>query len=154
MLQQGTVNELVTMNATFQQKEIIYFLSLNQDYNDAFTLQIRPSSQNSVYFNSGDGQYSLISQVAVNVPMKRYIDIDSGAVSQRSNLRNIFNLFRGAAILGLFIGLGSFLFGMSAAFDDFFILCQVIFVHIFIQLDYNPPSIVIPFSGLHIVQFM
>ena len=154
MLQQGTVNELVTMNATFQQKEIIYFLSLNQDYNDAFTLQIRPSSQNSVYFNSGDGQYSLISQVAVNVPMKRYIDIDSGAVSQRSNLRNIFNLFRGAAILGLFIGLGSFLFGMSAAFDDFFILCQVIFVHVFIQLDYIPPSIVIPFSGLHIVQFM
>ena len=43
---------------------------------------------------------------------------------------------------------------MSAAFDDFFILCQLIFVHIFIQMEYNPPSLRIPFTGLHIVQFL
>lgn len=69
-------------------------------------------------------------------------------------MRNLFNLFRGCAILALFIGMGSFLLGMSAAFDDFLILCQVIFVHIFIQLNYNPPSLRIPFAGLHIVQFL
>jgi hypothetical protein len=43
---------------------------------------------------------------------------------------------------------------MSSAFDDFFILCQLIFVHIFIQMDYNPPSLRVPFAGLHIVQFL
>lgn len=60
-------------------------------------------------------------------------------------MQNLYNLFRGCAILALFIGLGSFLVGMSSAFDDFFILCQVIFVHVFIQLANNPPSIRIPF---------
>jgi hypothetical protein len=69
-------------------------------------------------------------------------------------MRNLFNLFRGCAILALFIGMASFLFGMSAAFDDFFLLCQVVFVHIFIQLSYNPPSLLVPFTGLHIVQFL
>jgi hypothetical protein len=59
-------------------------------------------------------------------------------------MRNIKNLFAGCAILALFIGLASFFFGMSAAFDDFFILTQIIFVHVFIQLSYNPPSFRIP----------
>lgn len=75
-------------------------------------------------------------------------------VNDRSSCRNISNLFRGCAILGLFIGMASFLVGMSAAFDDFLLLCQLIFVHVFIQLDYNPPSVRIPFEGLHIVQFL
>jgi hypothetical protein len=86
--------------------------------------------------------------------MTKYVNIGIDAASHRSNLRNLYNIFRGAAILGLFIGMASFVFGMSAAFDDFFILCQLIFVHVFIQLKYNPPSIIIPFTGLHIVQFM
>lgn len=80
--------------------------------------------------------------------------MDESSVSDRSNTRNLFNFFRGCAILGLFIGIASFLVGMSAAFDDFLLLCQLIFVHVFIQLADNPPSVRIPFSGLHIVQFL
>lgn len=75
-------------------------------------------------------------------------------VTNRSSCRNLYNLFRGCAILGLFIGIASFLVGMSAAFDDFLLLCQLVFVHVFIQLDHSPPSVRIPFEGLHIVQFL
>lgn len=75
-------------------------------------------------------------------------------VTDRTSCQNLFNLFRGCAILGLFIGLASFLVGMSAAFDDFLLLCQLVFVHVFIQLDHSPPSVRIPFEGLHIVQFL
>ena len=115
---------------------------------------MRATSQKSVYFGSGAGEYTLISQTVVSTPMTRYVNIDQNSVNDRSSMRNLYNLFRGCAILGLFIGMGSFLFGMSAAFDDFFLLCQLIFVHVFIQLSYNPPSLLIPFSGLHIVQFL
>lgn len=77
--------------------------------------------------------------------MPRYIDMNVDDISNRSTLKNLYNLFRGLAILALFIGLVSFLFGLSTAFDDFFFLCQFIFVHIFIQFDFNPPSLRIPF---------
>jgi hypothetical protein len=69
-------------------------------------------------------------------------------------MRNLSNLFQGCAIFALWIGLVSFIFGMSAAFDDFFVLVQVIFVHIFIQSYYLPPSLKIPLEGMQIVQFM
>ena len=69
-------------------------------------------------------------------------------------MRNIQNLFRGIAILAMFIGLASFLFGLSSAFDDLFLICQIIFVHIFIQGIYNPISFKIPVSGMQVVQFM
>lgn len=90
----------------------------------------------------------------MRIPITRYTNVSTADVGDRSALRDFFNIFRGCAILALFIGMASFIFGMSAAFDDFFILCQVIFVHVFIQMDYNPPSIRIPFTGLHIVQFL
>lgn len=96
----------------------------------------------------------MVSQNSVQSNIPRYIDISVQNLNDRTSLGNLYNLFRGCAILGLFIGLLSFAVGMSAAFDDFFILCQLIFVHVFIQLEYNPPSIRIPFSGLHIVQFL
>lgn len=86
--------------------------------------------------------------------MPRYVDMDSENVNNRSSTRNLFNLFRGCAIVALFLGIASFLFGMSSIFDDFLLLCQLIFVHVFIQFAYNPPSIIIPFGGLHIVQFL
>lgn len=70
------------------------------------------------------------------------------------DMRNLRNLFQGCAIFSLWIGLVSFIFGMSSAFDDFFILVQVIFVHIFIQSYYLPPSLKVPLSGMEIVQFM
>jgi hypothetical protein len=75
-------------------------------------------------------------------------------LDNRSNIRNIANLFKGCAILALWVGLFSFIVGMSAAFDDFFILCQIIFVHVFIQFAYNPPSVRLTFEALSIVQFM
>jgi hypothetical protein len=80
--------------------------------------------------------------------------MDTASVADRSSCRNLYNLFRGCAILGLFFGMASFLVGMSAAFDDFLLLCQLIFVHVFIKLDYSPPSVRIPFEGLKIVQFL
>jgi hypothetical protein len=69
-------------------------------------------------------------------------------------MRNIRNLFQGCAIFALWIGLISFIFGFSPAFDDFFILVQVIFAHIFIQLAYSPASFRVPLEGMQIVQFM
>lgn len=76
--------------------------------------------------------------------MPRYMDIDENNVDNRTNIRNFRNLFQGCAIFALWIGLVSFLFGFSCAFDDFFILTQVIFAHIFIQLPFSPPSLRIP----------
>ncbi len=76
------------------------------------------------------------------------------SVENRASTRNLYNLFRGCAILALFFGIASFLVAMSPAFDDFFLLTQLIFVHVFIQLESSPPSVRIPFEGLHIVQFL
>jgi hypothetical protein len=77
--------------------------------------------------------------------MPRYIDVDEkNHVQDRMDMRNLSNLFQGCAIFALWIGLVSFIFGMSSAFDDFFVLVQVIFVHIFIQCYYLPPSLKIP----------
>ena len=154
LLQEGYSNGLIAANSTISQKEILYLLNLTTDYNSSNQVQLRPASQSSVYFPTAEGQYSLVSQAAVASPVSRYVNIDQSFVNDRSSMRNLFNLFRGCAILALFFGMGSFLLGMSAAFDDFFILCQVIFVHIFIQLEYNPPSLRVPFAGLHIVQFL
>lgn len=114
---------------------------------------MRASNPNSLYFTES-GNIKLISQNLVSALLPRYIDMDIDKVKDRSSSRNLYNLFRGCAILALFIGMASFLFGMSSAFDDFLILCQLIFVHVFIQLSYNPPSVRIPFEGLHIVQFL
>jgi len=76
--------------------------------------------------------------------MPRYIDIDQNNIDNRKNIRNLRNLFQGCAIFAMWIGLFSFFFGFSTAFDDFFTLIQVIFVHIFIQLAYSPPSFRVP----------
>lgn len=54
----------------------------------------------------------------------------------------------------MFIGLISFFFGLSHLFDDLFILCQVIFAHIFIQSAWLPATFKVPLSGMHLVQFM
>ena len=64
------------------------------------------------------------------------------------------NLFRGISILALFIGLISFFFGLSHIFDDLFIMCQIIFVHIFIQAPWNSPSMQLPVGAMSLVQFM
>ena len=69
-------------------------------------------------------------------------------------MRNLQNLFRGIAILAMFIGLVSFFFALSSAFDDLFLLCQLVFVHIFIQSPFNPATFQVPVSGMQIVQFM
>ena len=69
-------------------------------------------------------------------------------------MRNLKNFFRGIAVLAMWIGLVSFLFGLSPAFDDLFILTQVIFAHIFIQSPWLSPTFKIPVSGMQFVQFM
>lgn len=117
-------------------------------------MQIRASSPYELLFQSPSGQSLPLTQQQVSTSLPRYLDVDQSDVTDRSSLRNLFNLFRGCAILALFIGIVSFLFGMSAAFDDFFLLCQLVFVHVFIQLPWNPPSLRVPLNGLHIVQFM
>jgi len=90
------------------------------------------------------GRAKIVSSMPVERDMPRYVDIDGNNVDNRKNIRNLRNLFQGCAIFALWIGLASFFFGFSSAFDDFFILVQVIFVHIFIQLAYNPPSFRVP----------
>jgi hypothetical protein len=126
---------------------------VGQDYSNS-QIEVRAASPSSIYFTDSNGNKDLISQQLVSAVMPRYINMDTDSVDNRSSTRNLYNLFRGCAILALFFGIASFLVGMSSAFDDFFILCQLIFVHVFIQFDYNPPSIIIPFGGLHIVQFL
>lgn len=95
-----------------------------------------------------------MSGITNNATLPRYVEVGQDSLSNRSSMRNLKNLFVGCAILALWIGLFSFLFGMSAAFDDFFILVQVIFVHIFIHMRNNPPSFRIPLEGFQIVQFL
>jgi hypothetical protein len=154
LLSEGYSNQLVPINHTLNNQEIYYLLNLTQDYDSSYELRVRASQQSSLYFVGAGGEYQLLSQQPVTTPITRYLDVSEQDINDRSSLRNLFNLFRGCAILALFIGLASFIVGMSSAFDDFFILCQLIFVHVFIQMDYNPPSIRIPFAGLHIVQFL
>lgn len=64
------------------------------------------------------------------------------------------NLFRGISILALFIGLISFFLGLSEMFDDLFVLCQVIFVHIFIQSQWVSATMKLPVGAMNLVQFM
>lgn len=87
-------------------------------------------------------------------PMPRYDDIPETDNENRVDTRNLRNLFRGISILALFIGLLSFFIGYSHLFDDLFVLCQVIFVHIFIQSPWLPATFKIPLSGMQNVQFM
>ena len=84
----------------------------------------------------------------------RYDEVNEEEVGYRSNARNFRNFFRGCALFGMFIGLVSFFFGFSSTFDDFFVLCQLIFVHVFINGLYNPLTIKIPLEGFSLVQFM
>lgn len=86
----------------------------------------------------------LLSSMPVSNSMARYIEIDENNIDNRKNMRNLRNLFQGCAIFALWIGLLSFIFGFSPAFDDFFTLVQVLFAHIFIQLAYSPASFRIP----------
>lgn len=69
-------------------------------------------------------------------------------------MRNLRNFFRGIAVLGMWIGMISFLFGISSAFDDLFILTQIIFVHVFIQSQWLAATFKIPLSGMKFVQFL
>jgi len=128
-------------------------LNVNRDYADQ-KIEARIANLSNLYYIDGNNNRRLFSQAKVATEIPRYIDIDQNDSQNRAHLRNLYNLFRGLAILALFIGLASFLFGLSTAFDDFFFLCQYIFVHVFIQLAYNPPSVRIPFEGLSIVQFL
>lgn len=127
-------------------------MDLNQDTVEK-RLEVQPSGVDTVSFGSPSNT-QLITQTPVTSDIPRYVEINENNVSDRSSMRNLFNLFRACAVLGLFFGLASFFFGFSGAFDDFFVLCQLIFVHVFIQLPYNPPSVRIPFEGLQIVQFL
>ena len=154
LLVEGYSNHLVTLNRTLNNQEIYYLIDYPQDLDSSQQLVVRAQNPDSVVYAGSNGQYQLVGQQPVASQIRRYIDVPESSINNRSSLRNLFNLFRGCAILALFIGLGSFLLGMSASFDDFFILCQLIFVHIFIQMPYNPPSLRVPFTGLHIVQFL
>lgn len=116
-------------------------------------MQVTASNPTYLYSQSSNNN-QLVSQITVQSSIPRYIDISEQDLDYRTSLANLYNLFRGCAIIAMFIGMLSFVVNMSAAFDDFFLLCQLIFVHVFIQLDYNPPSIRLPFGGLHIVQFL
>lgn len=86
----------------------------------------------------------------------RYDDLhlDASGSSYRANIRNLMNLFRGISILALFIGLISFFFGLSNIFDDLFIMCQIIFVHIFIQGSWISATMQLPVGAMNLVQFM
>ena len=107
----------------------------------------------SIYTEKGDINKPLSSK-SEEVFFARYDEINENDSDPRSNMRNLQNLFRGISILAMFIGLASFFAGLSSAFDDLFILCQVIFVHIFIQSPYNPITFKVPVSGMQVVQFM
>lgn len=117
-------------------------------------LYVRPILPNNVRFTDANGAVEFISTRLVTNALPRYVNVDENSLSNRSSMRNLKNLFAGCAIIALWLGLASFLVGMSAAFDDFFILCQVIFVHIFLQLRDNPPSFRIPLEGFKNIQFL
>ena len=86
----------------------------------------------------------------------RYDDLhlDANGSAYRANIRNLMNLFRGISILALFIGLISFFFGLSYIFDDLFVMCQIIFVHLFIKAPWVPATMQLPVGAMNLVQFM
>lgn len=132
LLQDGNI--AVVQNSTNNANRALeYLLDVQQDLSGS-QLEVRATSPNAIYFTDSSGNHDLISQQSVTATLPRYVNMDLASVTDRSSCRNLFNLFRGCAILGLFIGMASFIVGMSAAFDDFLILCQLIFVHVFIQL--------------------
>ena len=67
----------------------------------------------------------------VDGSLARFDSVDTE--DYQASMRNLRNLFRGVAVLAMWVGMISFLFGASSLFDDLFTLTQVIFVHIFIQ---------------------
>ena len=99
-------------------------------------------------FAEGSNINKPLSSKSIEIPFPRYDEISEGDKDPRSNMRNLQNLFRGVAVLSMFVGLISFFFVVSSAFDDLFLLCQLIFVHIFIQSAYNPITFKIPVSGM------
>jgi hypothetical protein len=123
-------------------REYRTFLELDQDYNKNEIIA-NPVEFWDLATNTGD-RSKLLKSLPVSEPMPRYIEIDQNNIDNRKNMKNLRNLFQGCAIFALWIGLISFIFGFSSAFDDFFILVQVIFAHIFIQLAYSPPSLRVP----------
>lgn len=154
LLQSGAGSPVFVQNSTIiNNRELLYLLDLTKDYSNG-QISVRARRPEYIYFEDGSGNKDLITQQLVTATMPRYVEMNTENVSNRSSTRNLFNLFRGCAIVALFLGIASFLFGMSSVFDDFLLLCQLIFVHVFIQFAYNPPSIIIPFGGLHIVQFL
>ena len=69
-------------------------------------------------------------------------------------MRNLQNFFRGIAVLAMWVGLISFFLGLSCCFDDLFILCQIIFVHIYINSRWASAAFKVPISGMSFVEFM
>jgi hypothetical protein len=152
---QEVASQVPIVNGSFNNAyEVGYLLELSKDYNGGQLLEVMAADPTRFSFKDEQGNSRLASQAKQTVSLPRYVEINEKSVTDRASIRNLFNLFRGCAILALFIGLASFLFALSHAFDDFLLLCQLLFVHVFIQLDFNPPSIRIPFEGLHIVQFL
>jgi hypothetical protein len=48
----------------------------------------------------------------------------------------------------------SFFFGLSDKFDDLFVMCQIIFVHVFIQSPWLSATMKLPVGTMNLVQFM
>jgi hypothetical protein len=152
----------VVVAQVYQNRELRLYHQLIRDEKDktaVATLQ-NPDSMYSLFPGTENLMQGLQLQ-PVYSPFSRYDDIFSVLDSNpnsgpryQANIRNLMNLFRGMSILALFAGLISFLFGVSEVFDDFFLLCQVIFVHIFIQSEWIPPTMTLPVGSMNLVQFM
>ena len=107
-------------------------------------------------FSVTDGvdRIKLLQLTPISADVPRYDDISENDGSTRMNIHNLTNFFRGISILAMFIGLFSFFLGFSYLFDDLFVLCQLIFVHIFIQSPWLAATFKLPISGMYLVQFM
>lgn len=134
---------------------------IRDEYNKKAVVSVLAPDQ---AYTASDGSGTVPKTLLLSPPegeFSRYDDIysildtqGSGAPQYRANIRNIQNLFRGISIFALFVGLISFFFGLSDIFDDLFVMCQIIFAHLFINSAWISVSMKVPVGAMNLVQFM
>ena len=137
-----------------QNRELNLFRDLIRDYVDEEVVAKITTPERIFSASSRQDRIKPLQLAPLIDNFQRYDDISEADTEYRLDVRNLRNLFRGISILALFIGLISFFFGLSHLFDDLFVLCQLIFVHLFIQSPWLPATFKIPVSGMSNVQFM
>ena len=120
--------------------------SLNQPLN---VYAVRPTQITTQPYGQG---IPLINNAA-SFDLVRYDQLTPIGGTQRA-VRNLYNLFYGFTSAILYISICSFFFGLGGAFEEFVMILQIVFVHIFIMTDRMSLTLKVPLSGMQQIQFL